>query len=130
MAFEHEITYTWGNGGAPVTRKVTAEAGQEINIDETITGATSDVEIDLALDVSQMKSLFILADGDLTLETNGTAEPEATIELKAGEPLAWQAGAGYFANPLGDTDVTSLFASNAGESAVRLQMYILIDPTV
>jgi hypothetical protein len=130
MSFTHTITTGWGNGGAAaITQAVSKTAGQEINIDETIADTTTDGLVALAIDVSQLESAFILSDQDLTLETNSGSAADATISLKANEPLIWRK-ATYFVNPFGSTDVTALYVTNASGSSASLRARLLIDPTV
>lgn len=128
MSFTHSITKSWTNGGAPISKVVETAAGQEVNIDESIAGGSTDLELMCGVDVSALKSLFILSDRDLMLQTNDGSSPDNTINLKANQPFHWNAADGYFSNPL-TVDVASIFATLAAGDAATLKIRALIDPT-
>lgn len=129
MAIDHILTRGWQKGSDILTKSQTVSADQEIGIDASMPIA-NDQLVALALDVSQMKGMFLLADQDLTLETNNATTPAATIALKANVPLIWESTSGYFANPLGVTDVTALYVTNASAAVAKLQCKFLTDPTI
>jgi hypothetical protein len=130
MSFTHTITHGWSNGGGAITQAVAKTAGQEINIDENIAASQTDKAVALAIDVSQLKSLFILSDAAITLETNDGSAADDAITLAAGVPVVWQEGDAA-ACPL-TTDVTGLFATTGaiGAGGANLQIRALVDPTV
>lgn len=129
MAITHTIgtTYRSNNGSVSVPTKTLTGDG-EVVYDGSIAAGASDVEIAIALDVSAMKSLAIVASGALTLETNSTSTPGDTIALTSdNKAVIWYDGS-QFDNPL-STDVTKIYASNAGASAVTLKIVALLDIT-
>jgi copper(I)-binding protein len=99
-------------------------------IDDVLTGATVDTSV---ADMSQMHETVMAGTGDTTLGTDTTVagsgemtmHPVASIDLKAGQALAFEPG-GYhvmmmgLVNPLkvGDTIVLTLTLKNAGEIKV------------
>ncbi len=103
------------------------ESGARISIDESIPVANN-VAVSLAVDVSQIKGVYILSDQDLLLETNNSSSPDNTLNLSAGVPYTWNEDKPYAL--AFTTDITSLFATNASSGAARLQIEILKDPTV
>jgi hypothetical protein len=107
---------------------ITIEAASQTRLAEPIPGASTDLEIPLAVDVSALKSLIISADRDMTIETNSGSAADATINLRADEPLIWHSNA-YFSNPFGATDVTSIFVTLAAGDASVLTIETLQDPT-
>lgn len=111
-----------------ITKSVVCTGGQVIRLDESIPDESTDLAVALALDVSQIKGLYIVSDQDLTLETNSGSAADDTIALVAGVPLVWHPGC-YMTNPLA-TDVTALYVTNASGAAARLQAEIIVDPTV
>jgi hypothetical protein len=128
MPFTHTFTETWSNGGSPVSKATEVAAGQEINIDETVTGNSTDLQINVGIDVSALKSLFMLCDRDITIQTNDGSSPDDTISLKANKPLIWRASEAYFANPL-TVDVTEIFVTLAAGDDATLKIRALVDPT-
>lgn len=102
-------------------------SGQRISIDEQISIANN-VPIDLTLDVSQVRGFYALSDQDLLLETNNSSSPTNTLSLKAGVPHIWLTNKPYAL--WATSDITAFFATNASAAAARLQIEILVDPTV
>lgn len=114
-------------GGSLILAENEVTAGSRIAIDESIAVANN-VAVTLAADVSQIVGVYILSDQDLLLETNDSGTPDDTLNLKAGVPYIWTADKPD-ALAFG-TDITALFATNASAAAARLQIEILVDPTV
>lgn len=86
------------------------------------------------MDVSQLRSIFLLSNRDLTIKTNAAAEQDNTIELEANKPFAWQGDDGTLRDTEGTAitvDVTALYITNADEdNTADLDIFTLIDPTV
>lgn len=120
--------------GLSITKRAEVTGEQEINISASVSAGTTNGLHALTIDVSQLKSLFIVADGDLTLETNSGSSPANTITLQANEPFAWATGVDGTLRDTGGTaittDITGLYVTNAGAAAVTLQFFALVDPTV
>lgn len=121
------LTFAWTRGGATVTQNVTltAEAGQVLDV--AVAGSTTDLQVNLAIDVSQLSHIFLLADGALTIQTNDGTSADDTITLAANKPLVWYSGCGL-ACPL-TVDVTDLYLTNASGSTVNLQVRVQSDAT-
>ncbi len=99
--------------------------GKAIILSETIPAGT-DTLVALVLDVSQVKSAFIMASTALSFQTNSSGSPVDTIDLAAGIPYIWNTNS-YDAFLL-TTDVTALYCTNVAESVLTAEF--LIDPTV
>jgi hypothetical protein len=127
MAFSHTITYSWGNGNASLQQSQSKSAGAELNIEESIPNASTDLQVACAFDVSKVESIMILSDQNVTLETNSGGSPANTINLLANVPYVWQK-ATYLAN-LFTTNVTSWFLTNSSGANATLKARILTDPT-
>lgn len=121
------LTFAWTRGGSSVTQNVTltAEAGQVIDV--SVPGSTTDLQVNVAIDVSQLTHIFLLSDGALTIQTNSGGSPDDTITLAASKPLVWYSGCGLTC-PL-TVDVTNLYLTNASGSAVALQIRLQSDAT-
>jgi hypothetical protein len=86
------------------------------------------VLISVAIDVSALKSIAIVASGALTVKTNSSSSPADTITLTDSmKAVIWYTGS-VFDNPL-TTDVTALYVSNAGADAVTFKLVALLDIT-
>lgn len=89
-------------------------------IEETVADGSTDLAILCSIDVSAAKVVSIMADQDLTIETNDGTTPQETISLTANLPIVWQTGdAALFAG-----DVDSIYVTNASGSSTVLQMII------
>lgn len=132
MAYTHtineNITYSAGASNTRVVQAFTQTAGGEANVSESFTDAT-DALVDFTLDVSQLKSLLMYADGgDITVETNDGTTPGDTITLTDGAHTIYSAASGSgTANPF-SVDVTSLYITNTGTASLVIRA--LYDPTV
>jgi hypothetical protein len=125
MSFTHQVTEKVLVGGESITKTNTLTSGSKVSIDESLSIGT-DTLVALTLDVSQVKSAYIVADTAMTLETNSSGSPANTLTLVAGLPYVWYTNK-YDSFKL-TTDVTALYVTNA--AAGRLQMEFLVDPTV
>lgn len=110
-----------------VSKANVVEGGLVLQLDEPIPDSSSDLEIELVIDVSQVQGILLVSDQDVTIETNDGSSPDDTISLKAGIPYVWYDGK-YDALVFG-SDVTSIFVTNASGSDARLQMLCVVDPT-
>ena len=114
-------------GGIDIDNLVTITDGEVILINESIPGETTDEEVALAVDISQLKVCVLYAAGALKIETNDGAAPDDTIDLDGTEAFVWRD------KYLGDhftADITSnIFVTNVPATAVVLEGIIIVDPT-
>jgi hypothetical protein len=127
MSFSHTHTRSFSNGASTITSSETFTADAEANLDLELAASSTNVQHNVAVDVSELESLFMLAEADATVYVNdaSTGSPTATIALEGGRAYVWPNGSAT--NPLGATDVTSLYVtcSAGGDFQVRA----LVDPT-
>lgn len=113
-------------GGRSTSHNVAITANKRIMISGlTITTGNTDVEYDIDIDVSQIKSIYMVSDKALLVETN-TATAAESISLRANEPLQWYSNS-YHDAPF-TTDITALFLTNASGSTATLFLDVLVDP--
>ena len=109
-----------------------AHSGDSWTHTEASIGASdTDTQVDVTIDVSQIKSLFIYSpDSDLLLETNNAASGSCddSITIKEDIPLVWDSTSGYYTCPLG-TDVTTIYVTNSGGVATTLYIGLCRDAT-
>ncbi len=109
--------------GLTVSR--TGNLGFEINV--TVAPTTVDQLFPVGIDVSQIASIVLYADGALTLETNSGSAPDDTIVFAANAPLIWASNFptidGVSQNPF-DADVTAFYLTNAGSATVTLRGFV------
>lgn len=124
----HTINQDWSAGNVgPLSRQISITADSEANAEIAVADESTDLAINIAIDVSALKLLYLVSDYDLTIETNDGSDPDDTLTLKAGKPLVWHEDCGY-SNPLG-TDVTALYATNASGADATLYIKTLQDAT-
>jgi hypothetical protein len=128
MAVASTITFT-ATGGATTISGISASASGTSGtaIDVEIPASTTDQLFTIAIDVSELESIFLYTDGALTVETNSSSAPDDTFVFAANKPLAWVNGMptidGTSQNPF-DADVTALYLTNATGSAVTLRGFV------
>jgi hypothetical protein len=130
MPITHSIRYQFSQGNDTLTGSKSYTDDAAISQSFSVAGGTTNALVALALDVSQAKSIYLQATGGaLTLKTNSSSTPDATVALPDGLPVVWTTDSGT-TNPFGSTDITALYVTNATANAVALEMRILFDPTV
>jgi hypothetical protein len=124
----HTFTNTWqgDGGGKSLSASVPVVGAGENNKGPTVVnnGATNQL-LAITQVVANMKGLWLLSNADLTIKTNSTSSPGNTINLKAGQPYIWYAGA-YWSNPF-TVDITAWYLTNASGQQARLDTRILTD---
>jgi len=132
LAYEHEFVTAFARDDASISSTTeTVTASGEANISETIAANATNLQINLAIDVSALKSIFMLASTNMSIYTNDVSggSPDHTINLIAGRPLIWTNNS-YFASPFaGDaSDVTNIRVTN-GSVEGTLQICVVQDAT-
>lgn len=127
MSFEHVIAEQVTTNGRTVRRENTFTGDGQISRSVAVADSETDMLINFAVDVSQIKSIFIVSDQDLTLETNDGSSPDDTLSLLADVPYVWHENSDY--TNLLTTDITALYATNASGSAATLDIEALTDST-
>lgn len=107
-------------------RTYTGTAIHEIK-QEDVPDASTDLLMNIAFKVADVKSIFLLATVAMTLETNDGTTPGNTLALKANIAYEWNVDA-YDSLAL-TVDVTAFYLTNASGSAGKFSAYVLVDPT-
>lgn len=128
MSITHTFTLGWARSGESISRTVAVSNDSELNADIALTASEANKLVAMAIDVSQMKGLFIDSDVDVTIETNNSGTPVDTISVTANEPVIWFATS-PLTNPLG-TDVTAIYLTNGDATAGTCKIRVLVDGTV
>lgn len=118
----HTFTINWSSGNNNLQGTVTTTGQEEVNISISIpSGATNQaLPAGFAFTLAKLQSIYILADGALTLKTNSSGSPQDTIAIAAAEPIDWRIGAGMPALFAGN--ITAGYVTNPGGSAVQLDI--------
>jgi hypothetical protein len=102
-------TISYGCSGQTLGNTITC-TGTVTELQETIPPSSTNLAITLAIDVSEMKGLYMVGTGAMTVKTNSTGSPANTIALVADQPLVWTS-VSLLTSPLG-TDVTILYITS------------------
>lgn len=105
------VSYTL-DSGTPVTDSTTITDEVGVTLDCEGSGAVTDELHNIAIDVSELSSIMMLASANMTIETNSSSAPDNTYTLLANIPLIWQQSSGI-TNPV-TTDVTKIYITKAG----------------
>jgi hypothetical protein len=114
-------------GGNAVTATKQYTGSAHVGIRETVANGQTDKQINVAIDVSAVKSIIIKSTQDVTLETNSGSAADDTINLLANVPYIWNTDS-YDAFLLG-TDVTALFITNASGASADISVDAVLDAT-
>lgn len=107
-----------------VTHTYTAEGELEVSV--AVPDESTDLEVVLPINVEAAKTIALLSDQNLTIETNDGTTPDDTINLIAGVPWIWHTD-----GPLAalSEDIASIFVTNASGEDATLQILSLFDAT-
>lgn len=130
------LKHTWttqikNDAGAAVTTDlplvILGEA--EINFYVECAGSGGSQEIDVTVDVSEIKSAFLSSDKDVEIDTNATdGTGGQVITLTANKAFAWN-NQMTFANPF-TPDITKIFVHNAGTTTAKVRGGFLVGTIV
>ena len=125
-AITHTIRTQWTspNGGVDLSGTVSESADAEQNRSLAIAATTADQEFDLDFPYADLKSIYMLASVDMTVETNAADHTGGDeISLVANVPFSWTESSGE-TNPF-TADVTAIFVSPDSAAASTLEIRAL-----
>ncbi len=124
----HTLKHTLDPGGREEIRASKTYTGTGwAGFDESIANGQTDKQVVVAIDVSAVKSIVILSDQAVTLETNSGSTPTNTLSLVAGVPYVWNTDSYDTFKLTGD--VTAVYITNSSGAAARVQLDALLDAT-
>lgn len=121
------LTFTSLLGGKSLSKTVTKTGSLETVLDESVADAQTDVQINVAIDVTAVKEFYLVSDQDVTLETNSGSTPDDTLSLVANEPYVWHSTS--LDSFLLTVDVTAFFITNASGSVANIDGHWVVDAT-
>jgi hypothetical protein len=128
MALTHKVGVVYSSDAGTITNTTdTYTADGESQYDGTIATGVTHGEIDIAVDVSAIKSMVMYSTQALTVKTNSTSAPDDTISLAASKQLVWTIDR-LEACPL-TADVTKFYVTNASGSSATVKFRFLVDVT-
>lgn len=124
----HRTTTRTNVNGVEITSQKYVEDGADVNVGPVPIGhGATNVELTLVLDVSQAKSVFMVATVDMTVKVNSSGSPTETLHLKANEEYEWHTNS-LHALVL-ETDITKVYVSNPGSEDGTFRFHAIYDPT-
>lgn len=127
MAHTHKVTTRVQLDDEPIiSGQEVLTGGKSISVSEAIAAEQTDVDFAIAIDVSQLKSLFMVADAEMSVTPNGPTL-SGDIVLSPGKPFHWYAGSNIEL-PF-DADITSFSVDTTGAGGT-FTLEALIDPTI
>lgn len=123
MAFTATLSYAInGTGIAPLSNDVPVTAADAVQqYDVAIAALASDFNVNVAMDVSELKFVYIVADAAMTIETNSGSSPAHTLTLVANEPYVWTHKANL-TNLFITTDVTSFKVTSTDGGTLKIRI--------
>ncbi len=117
--------------GTVVTKSITITDEAVLDLSFDVADSQTDEEHNIDLDVSAMKSLYIVSDQAVTMEWNDSSGTQGALVLVANEPVIWWStqvtDGGNTLNPLGSTDLTTTFWTNASGSTANINFQAVYD---
>lgn len=110
-----------------MTKTITGTGSLEINLSESVSNGQTDFQINVAIDVSAVKTFYLVSDQAVTVETNNGTTPTNTISLTANDPYVWWTNSYDTFKLTGD--VTALFITNASGSTANIELRAIVDAT-
>ncbi|MGN6133113.1 MAG: hypothetical protein ACTHOU_01390 [Aureliella sp.] len=123
--FQASINQSVYNNSLSISSAEAPQGDVEAAINQTVAALAADVEVLVAVDVSALKAIAILASEDCTLKTNNSGTPDDTLNLVADVPYIWTPNS-YHACLL-TADVSKIFITNSAASEMTFQFLALTD---
>lgn len=127
MSISHKKTWTHEVGNNTISYQRSFSADQEINTEISVPDSSTDLQVVMGVDISEIKSAFVVSDQDVTIETNDGTTPADTFAMNANRPLDWD-DESPVSNPF-SADITGLYITNASGSAATVRVRIVLDAT-
>jgi len=122
----HNIAYTitssQGTAVDTVTWSEATFSDLYINLDESIPGGSTDLEVTYALTFANVRSFIMWADRAMTIDTNSSSVPDDTFILVAGQPIVYHLNGAPPNAAILTADITSLFVTLAAGAASVLHI--------
>lgn len=119
----HTITSSYTVPSGSVVGNTVVTDNEELNIDVVLAAASTNIEVDIVLTRSQLKTLCLFCTGACTVKTNSSSAPSDTISLIAGLPNISANNAGVML-VLPTADTTKLFLTSAAGGTFSLRSII------
>lgn len=128
MSYTHSIATSYKTAALTITNTTdTYTSDGEVNESVSVPASTTNYEVDVVIDVSQIKSMVLYSDQAVTIKTNSTGTATDTIVLAAKKQVVWNVDH-LESKPL-TGDVTKMFITNSNSTAASVNLAVLVDYT-
>lgn len=128
MSYTHSVGTTYKTAALTLTNTTdTYTSDGEVNESFAVPASTTNMEVDVVIDVSQIKSMVLYSDQAVTIKTNSTGTATDTIALAAKKQVVWTTDH-LESKPL-TGDVTKMFVTNSNSVAANVVVSCLVDYT-
>jgi hypothetical protein len=118
-----------GQSKSGETVSVAITDSQRIAGEVVVPNSTTDMQVLLTLDVSQIKFYWLYSNATVTLETNNAATPIHTVALVGGFPVTWNINDPH-TTKFATTDVTTVYITNASGGSATVKWEFGLDSSV
>lgn len=119
------------NGTKVIRKTVTSSDESKLSQSYSVADSQTDEQHAIDLDVSTIKSLYIVSTQVVTLEWNDASGTQGALALLANEPVLWWntqvTDGGNTLNPVGTADITDFYVTNASGSTAEINVEIVYD---
>jgi len=127
MSYSHVFDFSVQTPSGQITTQRTYTGTGHAAIAEAIADGQTAKQINIAIDVSALKSIVIKSDQNITIKTNSSGSPDDTLTIEANKEYSWNEDS-LDTCQLG-TDVTTIFIANASGSEATLTIDAIQDAT-
>ncbi|KKN81121.1 hypothetical protein LCGC14_0323400 [marine sediment metagenome] len=131
MSIDNLLRISTSGAGTAINKTITITDEAILDLSFDVADGQTDEEHIIAVDVSEAKSVYIVSDQAIAMEWNDGAGTQGDMSLLAGEPVVWWStqvtDGGNTLNPLGATDITSTFWTNASGSTANINFQVVSD---
>lgn len=123
------ITQQWTttSPSTPTTYSKAYSASQLVEIDESIPDSSTDLQINVAIDISEIEAFEIMSDQDILVEGNNSSGVAGSVSLIANVPYRFNSD--WYDTFKFTADLTALFITNASGSAAAFKLRCVYDAT-
>lgn len=124
-----DLTFRWTivTDGGSLTYSKTYTGTADVILDESVPDSSTDLLMNVAIDVSAVKAFMIVSDYAVLIETNSGSAPGNSLTLVANHPYMWDTDSEE--TFLLTVDVTKIYVTNASGSAAALKIRCTYDAT-
>ena len=127
MSFSATVGVTFASSEGTISTAKRVEADTKLVQALAVPDESTNLEVPVGITVANVKAVILSSDQDVTLKFNSSSVPDPEIALKAGVPYVWHEE--MYDSLLLDSDITSVFITNASGAVANVLIRALIEAT-